>query len=728
MLAAGASKPAGGSIPTTPEGARANGMPPVTPPPGAAPAYADTSNRPAAAEDSAAAAGDKHFGYEIFALKPTSFEPLAFGPVAPDYLLGPGDELIVSVWGAQELNARATVNREGFIVLPDLGQVPANGYTLQAFKENLEKRLSKIYSGISREGRGRTFVDVSLGKLRSIQVFILGDVVQPGGYTVSATSTLMNALYYAGGPTLKGSLRNIRVIRQNQPVHEADLYDYIARGVRSQDFKLENGDVVFVPPVLRQVTLQGEIRHPAIYELREGEKLSDLLGLAGGLTATAYRARIQIERIIPFDERQPGQQEDRRVMDLDLTEVGADIELRDGDIVRVPRNRDILRNTVRLVGTAVYKPGTYQHRPGMTVADLVEEAGGLLGEAYTGWAHLIRERDNKTRELQSFNLAAALRRETAANLLLEEKDEVQVFSIWDIRDPEKVTIQGLVRHPGTYELLTGMTVTDLVVKAGGLRQSAYRVRAEVSRINPEAISEGKTAELLYVALGDSMHVESQAAGFQLRKNDIVFIREMPNWSLQENIWLTGEVRFPGMYSLTSKTERLSTLIERAGGLEPTAYLQAGVFVRKKDDTGRMAIDFEKALRNSGRKASKYDLVLAAGDSIHIPREPKTVKVSGEVGFPSSVLWEEGRDMNYYIDQAGGLLSTADKDKISVVMANGRVERPGFMATPEPDAGATVRVPRKPEEKDTERLKTFASIISILSGAATTIYLISQSGN
>ena len=726
MLAASASASSRGAAPVAAEGSSATGMPPVPPPPGATPAYSDTAYQPAAVADSADAVAPKHFGYDIFALKPSSFEPLAFGPVAPDYLLGPGDELIVSVWGAQELNARATINREGFVVLPDLGQVSANGYTLQAFKENLEKRLSKIYSGISREGRGKTFVDVSLGKLRSIQVFILGDVVQPGGYTVSATSMLMNALYYAGGPTLKGSLRNIRIIRQNQIVHQADLYDYIAKGTRSQDFKIENGDVIFVPPIDRQVTLQGEVRHPAIYELREGEKLSDLLGLAGGLTATAYRARIQIERIIPFEERQPGQQEDRRITDLDLTRAGADLELRDGDIVRVLRNRDILRNTVRLVGTAVYKPGTFEHRPGMTVADLVDEAGGLLGDAYMGWAHLVRERANKSRELQSFNLAAALRRDPAANLALQEKDEVQVFSIWDIRDPEKVTIQGLVRRPGTYEFLSGMNVTDLVVKAGGLRQSAYRVRAEVSRINPEAISEGKTAELLYVALGDSMHVETQASSFLLKKNDIVFIREIPNWSLQENIWLTGEVRFPGMYSLTSKTERLSSLIERAGGLETTAYLQAGVFVRKKDDTGRMAIDFERAMKSNPRKPNKYDLVLAAGDSIHIPREPKTVKVTGEVGFPSSVLWEEGRDMSYYIDQAGGLLSTADKDKISVVMANGRVQRPGFMASPEPDAGATVRVPRKPEDKDTERLKTFASIVSVLSGAATTIYLISQS--
>jgi protein involved in polysaccharide export with SLBB domain len=670
----------------------------------------------------------KRFGQEIFTLKPTTFEPLAFGPVSPDYLLGPGDEIIVSVWGAQEMNTRGTINREGFVVLPDVGQVPANGYTLGAFKQQLEKRLSRIYSGIGKDGRGRTSVDVSLGKLRSMQVFVLGDVVQPGNYTLSATSTVMNALFYAGGPTPKGSLRDVRVLRNNQVVHSADLYGYLARGERGQDHKLENGDVVFVPPAPRVVSVEGEVRRPAEYELRQGESLADLLDIAGGLTSTAYRARVQIERIIPFQERDPLKQEDRRIIDLDLRGTGADVGLLDGDQVRVFRRRDILKNTVKLVGPAVYKPGTYEHRAGMTVADLIDQAGGLLGDAYTGWAHLVRTRDNRTKELRSFDLAAALRRDPRANIQLEQRDEVQVFSLSDVRDQEMVSIQGLVRRPGPYELFEGMTITDLIVKAGGLKESAYRIRAEVSRIDPRSISDGKSAELLYAALGDSMNTESEAAKFRLEKNDIVFVREIPNWGMQENIWLTGEVKFPGMYSLTSKSERLSSVVDRAGGLESTAYLQAAAFYRRKDNTGRMAIDFEQALSSKGKRRSKYDLVLTASDSIHIPREPKTVKVTGEVGFPASVLWEEGRDMDYYIDQAGGLLATADKDKISVVMANGRVERPGFMRTPQPDAGGMIRVPRKPEEKDRETLKSMAQIVSILSGAATTIYLISRTTN
>jgi protein involved in polysaccharide export with SLBB domain len=701
-------------------------FPPVTPVAGRAPAFADSTRTVLAPVDSAAIL--KPFGYDLFTLEPATFEPLSFGPVSPDYLIGPGDEIIVSVWGAQELNTRAAVNRDGFVILPDVGQVVANGLTLGQFKSSLEKRLARIYSGISQDGRGRTSVEVSLGKLRSIQVFVLGDVKQPGGYTLSATSTIMNGLYFAGGPTPRGSLRNVRVTRANQVVHQADLYDYLTRGERSQDFKLESGDVVFVPPLTRRVTLEGEVRRPAIYEMRDGERLSDLLEIAGGLTSTAQRARIQVERIIPFEARDPLAKEDRKVIDVDLRAGGGETQILDGDIVRVFRLRDILKNFVKLTGTAVYRGGMYEHRTGLTVADLVDQAGGLLGEAYTGWAHLVRTHDDKTRELLSFDLAAALQRDPVANVTLQPRDEVQVFSVWDIRDPAKVTIEGLVRKPGVYDFLDGMTVTDLIVKAAGLRESAYRVRAEVSRIDPRMASEGKTAELIYVAMAESLRTDSDASRFRLQKNDIVFIREVPNWSLQENVVVTGEVKFPGQYSLTSKTERLSSVINRAGGLDETAYLQAATFVRRKDSTGRMAIDFEEALRQKSKRPSKYDLVLAAGDSIHIPREPKTVKVAGEVGFPSSVLWEDGRNLDYYLDQAGGLMSTADKEKISVLMASGRVERPSFFHKPEPDAGATIRVPVKPQEKERETLKNFAQIITILSGAATTIFLISRTGN
>jgi len=715
----GGKTPLGSAAPTSPQA-----FPPVPPPPGAQAVVVDSL----APVDSTGVEASKYFGYDIFRLSPKTFEPLAFGPVSSDYLVGPGDEVIVNVWGAQEVYAKVEVNREGYLFLPDLGQVLVNGYTLEGLKSHLEQRLSKIYSGIRADGTGRTFLDVTLGKLRSIQVFVLGDVVQPGGYTMSATSTAMNALYYAGGPTLQGSMRNARLLRNNKLVQEIDLYNYLAQGDRMQDTRLENGDVVFVPPVGIRVQLEGEIHHPAIFELRSGDTLADLLALAGGLKSTADLDRVQVERVIPFHERTPMSQEDRRILDLSLRtdsgRPGDGTVLVNGDVVRVFAIGEILKNTVELVGTAAYKPGRYEFRPGMTVADLIDAAGGLLGDAYLGWAHLVRTKTDKTREIISFDMKAALRRDAAANQELQALDQVQVFSVGDMRDKRYVRIEGLVRKPGRFEYFEGMTVTDLVLQAGGLRESAYRMRAEVSRIDPEAISEGKTATLIQVSMSDSTTM-NEAEVFKLQKNDIVFIREIPNWGLQENVWVTGEVKFPGMYTLTSKLERLSSVITRAGGLETTAYLGGANFIRKKDETGRMALDFGEALKPRKKGYSKYDMVMASGDSIHIPREPKTVKVEGAVGYPSSVLWEKGRDVDYYIEQAGGLLDTADGGAVRIIMANGRVGSRGWFSSPEPDQGARIIVPTKPEKKDTETLKTFATIVGIVTSAATTIYLISQ---
>ena len=715
--AAGAPAPA-----TTPA------FPPVTAPPSARPVVYDSLGF--ADSTGAASPGSEYFGYSIFTMSPKTFEPLAYGPVSSDYLIGPGDEIILSVWGAQEMNARVEVNREGYVLLPDLGQVLVNGYTLGGLKVQLEQRFAKIYSGLRSDGQGRTFLEVSLGKLRSIQVFVLGDVVQPGGYTLSATTTVMNALYYAGGPTLQGSMRTVRILRGNKTLREIDLYGYVAQGDRTQDTRLENGDVVFVTPAGIRVKLEGEVQHPAIFELRAGETLADLLVLSGGLKSTAYLDRVQIERVIPFEQREPMSQEDRRVLDVRVSRgdgrPGDGVALFNGDIVRVFAVGDHLKNTVEVTGTAVYKPGKYEHRPGMTVADVIEASGGLLGDAFKGRAHVVRTRPDKSQELLAFDLEAAMQRDPQANIVLQPLDRLEVFSLWDIRDKEYVRIEGLVRKPGRYELLESMTVTDLIVRAGGLKESAYRVQAEVSRINPEAITDGKTAQLIQVGLGDTLSAESPSSQFKLRKNDIVFIREIPNWGLQENVWVTGEVRFPGLYTLTSKVERLSSVIKRAGDLEQTAYLRGASFVRKKDGTGRMAIDFAEALKPRKKGVDKYDVILAAGDSIHIPREPTSVKVQGQVGYPSSVLCEKGRDLDYYIEQAGGLLESADEDKIRVIMANGRIERPSWLRSPQPDAGATVVVPAKPEKEDRETLKDVGTIISILTGAATTIFLIKQS--
>ena len=666
------------------------------------------------------------FGYDIFRYAPSTFEPLAAGPVDPDYPIGPGDEVIVQVWGDNELTHAAIVSREATITVPDIGQVVLNGLTLAQAKRLISDRLSTVYSGI-RARRPTTFVDVTLGKLRTIQVFILGDVVQPGGYTISSVSTVLNALYNAGGPTARGSMRDVRIVRHNDVYRRVDLYGYILTGNKAEDVRLQSGDVVFVPPVGKTVAMAGEVHRPAIYELRPEERFHDLLRLSGGILSTALLDRVQIDRIIPFSERDSLAGQDRVALDLPLKAILADSTnnpgLFDRDIVQVFRINDVRKNTVSISGQVVLHPGTFQIRRDMRVADLVHDAGGLTSDAYLERAQLFRTHADLSRSIHRFNLGKAIEGDPEHNMLLEELDSVAVWSVWDIRDRHTVTIDGLVRRPGTYEFLDSMTVMDLIFRAGGLKESAYKMEAEVSRVDSSTIANTKAAAIFKVAISDDYGVQAADFSFPLQKYDQVFVRELPDWQLQRNVTITGEVMYPGIYSLKAKDERLSSLLQRAGGLKPAAYPRAAAFTRAKGNAGRLAVDVEDVALRHGRR---YDLVMEDGDAVDIPKEPKTVKVVGEVGMQASVLFERGRSLGFYIDQAGGYTDKSDKGRVKILQPNGKVKTVRkFWFDPEPETGALVIVPAKPPQKQSETLKDFATIITILSGAATTIFLIHE---
>jgi protein involved in polysaccharide export with SLBB domain len=662
------------------------------------------------------------FGYEIFGYAPETFEPLAAGPVDPDYPIGPGDEIVVQVWGENQFTHAATVNREATITVPDIGQVVLNGLTLAEAKRLITERLGSIYSGI-RARRPTTFVDVTLGKLRTMQVFILGDVVRPGGYTISSVSTVLNALYNAGGPTPRGSMRNVRIVRHNKVYATADLYGYILTGSRAEDVRLQTGDVVFVPPVGKTVAIVGEVHRPAIYELAPGEGFQDLLRLSGGILTTAVVDRAMIDRIVPFAQRDSLSGEDRIALDVPLRSILADSTdnpaVLDRDIVQIFRIGEIRKNVVSLTGSVVVHPGTFQWHPGMRTADLVRQAGGLTGDAYLDRAQVFRTNPDLSRSMFSFNLAKAIAGEPYDNFLLQELDSIAVSSVWDIRDRHTVAISGSVRKPGAYEYLDGMTVMDLIFRAGGLKESAYPMQAEVSRVDSTTIATTKAAAVYRVAISRNYGLHSPDSSFVLAKFDQVFVREIPDWEMQRNVTITGEVLYPGTYSLNSVSERLSSVLKRAGGLKPTAYTRAARFTRAKGDAGRLAVDVESAAK--GKK--KSDLVLEAGDQIFIPREPKTVKVAGEVGFPASVLYESGRPMGYYVDQAGGYTDNSDKGRVKVIQPNGKVRSARKMWwDPSPEPGALILVPKRPAERKRETLKDLATMIGIVSGAATTIFL------
>ena len=662
------------------------------------------------------------FGYEIFGYLPATFEPLASGPVDPDYPIGPGDEVIVQVWGDNQFTHASVVSREATISVPDIGQVVLNGLSLAQAKRLITDRLGAVYSGI-RARRPTTFVDVTLGKIRTIQVFILGDVVRPGGYTISSVATVLNALYNAGGPTSRGSMRDIRIIRHNQIYQHADLYGYILTGSKAADVRLQSGDVVFVPPIGKVAAVVGEVHRPSIYELGPGEGLQDLLRLAGGVLTTAVVDRALIDRIVPFAERDSLAGQDRVALDVPLRAILSDPnknpELRDRDIVQIFRIGDTRKNTVEIAGTPVIHPGVFQWRPGMHVSDLIQDAGGFDKDVYMDRAQIFRTNPDGSRTMRSFNLTKALANDHDDNLVLQELDSIVITSLWDIRDRHTVNITGSVRKPGSYEYLDGMTVMDLIFRAGGLKESAYKMQAEVSRVDSSTIATTKAAEVHQVAITGDYAVHSADSTFALQKYDQIFVREIPDWDMQQNVTITGEVVYPGTYSLNSTSERLSSLLKRAGGLKATAYPRAAQFTRRKGDAGRLAVDVESVAKGK-RKA---DLVLEEGDQLYIPREPKTVKVVGEIGFPASVLYESGRGLGYYIAQAGGYTDNSDKGRVKVVQPNGKVNSVRRMWwDPDPQPGALVLVPKKPAVQKKETLKDMATIMGIVSGAVTTIFL------
>lgn len=657
-------------------------------------------------------------GFEIFRWAPTTFEPLAHGPVGDDYPLGPGDELTLTLWGDAQLALTLTVTREGSVTLPDVGEVAVSGLPLGAARERIRAALARVYSGLrGTSGRSTTSLSLSLGRLRSIQVFLLGHVVRPGGYTLSAVSRALNALYAAGGPTLEGSLRDVRIVRGGEVVAHVDLYDVILHGASRDMPRLENGDVVFVPPATRRVSVTGPLRRSGRIELKDGEQLRDLVRIAGGVLPEADLTRAQIDRITPPELRERLAGQGRIALDVPLGRVlaggAADVTLSDADSLQVftlPQRRT---NTVQLNGRGVLRPGVYQYRDGLKVSELIALAGGVTPDAYLDRAQVVRTLPDSSRASLHFVPSRALSGDAAEDLVLHPMDDVSIRSRWDLEERQSVTVHGLVRSPGRFELLDGMTLTDLLMRAGGLTDDAYAVRAELTRV----ASGRRLADTLQVPLQRDLTRSVEASSFRLQPHDAVFIRRDPDYREPEFVVLAGEVRFPGTYALTRRDERLSDLMKRAGGLTPEAYAEGARFSRR---TGaRLAIELPRALRQQG---SRHDLVVLAGDTLHVPRYAPSVSIEGAVLNPVTALHQPGAGISHYITQASGFRADADRRGIVVMAPSGRVRKGG-----RPEPGSRILVPARPADAKGDGLKDIATVMSIVASAATTYFLVSQGG-
>jgi protein involved in polysaccharide export with SLBB domain len=534
------------------------------------------------------------FGFEIFQFPSSFFTPSAASPPPPSYQLGPGDEITMTVWGETRLSYLLSINKEGNLVVPEVGPVSANGLTLGQFQEKLLKRMSSVYSSLQGGPRARTFLDVSMGRLKTIQVFVTGEVNRPGGYAIPSMSTVLSAMYAAAGPTINGSMRNVRIVRRGEEIPPADLYSYIQRMHRSNDVVLMDGDVLFIPPATRRVAIVGDVTRPAIYEVKDGETLSDLIQLAGGLRFFAYTKRVHVERIVPFRKRQLY---DREVLQIDLNFGSAEAmlvskeTLEDGDIVHVLEIAFDPVNRVDIVGP-VYKPGRYGLTPGMRVADLIMRADSLKRSTFAELGTVSRVLPNLRREILPFNVRMALRGEEKNNIFLNNEDSVFVYPESMFFPQKMVTIAGAVRQPGKYARQENLTIGDLIVMAGGLTELGQVSGIEVARM--DTVEVGKYSQVFKVDL-PADYWKGGEPEFALRDDDIVSIPENPKITVPKSVVLTGYVMYPGTYAIRYSGERLADLFKRAGGLRVGAYIEGTRLFRKFNNAGLVPIDFKKAL-------------------------------------------------------------------------------------------------------------------------------------
>ena len=637
------------------------------------------------------ALGSNIFGHSLFSSRNLSFEPSANLATPVNYRLGPGDEVIIDIWGASENTIRQTISPEGTILVRGLGPVHLSGMTVKEANSFLQREFSKIYSGISGT-EPNSEIKLTLGDIRTIQINIMGEVSVPGTYTLSAFSTVFHALYRAGGVNRIGSLRSIKVVRDGKTFADLDVYDFIMKGKMKDDIRLQEGDVIIVDPYQSLVEIVGKVKRPMFYEMKPTETVATILNYAGGFTGDAYKKAIRLVR-------KSGRE--HQVFNVDEMDYSV-FRLDDGDMITVDAVLDRFENRVEIRG-AVYRAGLYQLDGTVnTVKQLIKKAEGLRGDAFLNRVIIDREHEDLSHEIIAIDLGGLLNG-TIADIPLQKNDILYIPSITDLKEEETVAIYGEVANPGTFLFSKNMTIEDLLVQAGGLLEEAATTRVEVTRRikDPKSTSFSSVLGKTFTFdIKDGFIVGGNAENFYLEPFDAVYIRRSPAYRRQQNVVVAGEVLFSGSYSLLKKNERLSDLVSKAGGVTPNAYVKGARLIRKlsdeerrrqndairmaqngegKDsisiqklnlsDTYTVGIDLEKALANP---KSDYDLVLREGDVLYIPEYVNTVKISGSVMYPNTVVYQKGKNLKFYINQAGGYGNMAKKKKVYVVYMNGTV--------------------------------------------------------
>lgn len=674
------------------------------------------------------------FGSELYTSVSPSFEPNLKLATPLNYVLGPDDELLVTLYGVQEYTGELLVSDEGNINVPNVGQIRVAGLTIEAATQKLKTVMGNSVYPYLKNGGSK--LSVTLNKIRSIKVTVIG-ANRPGNLTVSSLSTIFNALYLAGGPTEFGSFREIELIRNNKPIQKVDLYRMLLKGDQSDNIGLKDNDVIRIPAYKKRVEIQGQVKRPGIFEVLSGESFQDVLEFASGFTDTAYTA---IVKAFQNSDRE------RKVKDIPAAEYQK-YQPESGDIFVVSKILNRFQNRVKING-AVFRPDVYELTNGLTVGELIRKADGLKEDAYTGRAQILRLQDDLKRSILSFDVRKALSGDAAHNLLLKREDEILISSVLDLRDSFKVTIQGEVRMPGEYDFVDNLTLRDIILQAGGFTDAAYK-SIEIARLikrDSIAPTDNRASSIINTEIDGDLTIGAASVG--IMPYDVITVRRKAGYTLPETVLISGQVQYPGPYALSNRSEKVSDLLKRSGGYTPDAF-PAGAYIkrylteeekRKKEATKeiqknisnkdtatlrdldesskkefvRVPLDLPSIMNNPG---SIEDLVLRIYDELVIPKFDGQVKVSGAVLLETQVPYNEKNKFKDYISSAGGYSGDSWVKNSYVVYANGKAAITKrflfFKSYPKIQPGSEIIVPKRPERRG----MTTGEIIGISSALA-----------
>ena len=685
------------------------------------------------------------FGSSLFNRSGLTFEPNLRLPTPENYILGPGDELNIEIYGYSENTVRTTVSTDGYIKIPAVGMIQVSGLTIDQARKVIRSKLYSVYYGLHS---GETGVSITLGNIRSIKVLMVGEVYRPGTYTLPSVASAFNALNASGGPNRNGSFRNIKVIRNNNIIAVIDIYDFLKTGIIKNNVTLQDQDVIRIEPYGKRIEIEGEVKTTGYFEATGNETLADIISFAGGFTTSAYKDNVTILR---------NTDKERSVSDVPLSSFDAFV-LQDGDIFSVGKLLDRFTNRVQIEG-AVFRPGTYSMEAGLTLRKLIEKADGLREDAFPDRGLIVREKADMRKEMVAFNVADIMSG-AEPDIVLRREDVVTIRSVLSMKEKETVAIYGEVKNQGEYDMHENMTLKDLIFSAGGFKDRAELRNVEIIRLvkDPDVLKQGKEQTKQFIFTVDqNLNFSSGGDEFKLENMDQVVVRMMSGYMDIQSVIVEGEVIYPGNYTIASRGDKISDIIKRAGGLNSFAYPQGAFLIRtigsgiadaKLDKEvyegvsseaiinrreffrteGVVGINLDKILAQPG---SKWDILLEGGDIIRIPRMLQTVQVTGEVLLPSHVVYDPSISFKKFIKSSGGYTSDALRRKSFVVYANGTAKATGkifFINNyPEIEPGSQIYVPRKPPRREGmsfgESVRTATSTTATLTSLAAIIFSI-----